>query len=74
MTFDGRETVPLRDLLAHIRDTMLKERPELFLQGGEVRPGVLVLVNQVDWELEGGSEYVVKDGDELVFISTLHGG
>nr|CAI5837077.1 unnamed protein product [Callosobruchus analis] len=30
---------------------MLKERPELFLQNGSVRPGILVLVNDADWEL-----------------------
>jgi len=31
-------------------------------------------VNDVDWELEGEGEYLLKDGDEIVFISTLHGG
>ena len=38
------------------------------------RPGVLVLVNDTDWELEGEGDYQLKDGDEIVFISTLHGG
>ena len=38
------------------------------------RPGILVLVNDTDWELEGEGAYVLKDGDEIVFISTLHGG
>ncbi|KAJ3513681.1 hypothetical protein NMY22_g14970 [Coprinellus aureogranulatus] len=38
------------------------------------RPGILVLVNDTDWELEGEGEYVLQDGDEIVFISTLHGG
>lgn len=38
------------------------------------RPGILVLVNDTDWELEGEGDYVLKDGDEIVFISTLHGG
>ena len=38
------------------------------------RPGILVLVNDADWELEGEGEYQLKDGDEIVFISTLHGG
>jgi ubiquitin related modifier 1 len=38
------------------------------------RPGVLVLVNEADWELEGEGEYVLEDGDEIAFISTLHGG
>jgi ubiquitin related modifier 1 len=38
------------------------------------RPGILVLINDTDWELEGEGDYVLKDGDEIVFISTLHGG
>ena len=38
------------------------------------RPGVLVLVNEADCELEGEGEYVLEDGDEIAFISTLHGG
>jgi ubiquitin related modifier 1 len=38
------------------------------------RPGILVLINNSDWELEGEIEYVLQDGDEIVFISTLHGG
>jgi molybdopterin converting factor small subunit len=38
------------------------------------RPGILVLINDTDWELEGEGDYILKDGDEVVFISTLHGG
>lgn len=41
---------------------------------GYRRPGILVLINDTDWELEGEGDYVLKDGDEIVFISTLHGG
>ncbi|KAK3088742.1 hypothetical protein FSP39_023186 [Pinctada imbricata] len=38
-------------LLPWIRDNLLRERPELFMQGETVRPGILVLVNDADWEL-----------------------
>jgi len=38
------------------------------------RPGILVLINDCDWELEDGLEYVLHDRDTIVFISTLHGG
>ncbi len=38
------------------------------------RPGILCLINDVDWELEGKLEYVVQEGDCITFISTLHGG
>jgi len=64
----------MADLLQHLRTDKLKERPELFMQGNTVRPGILVLVNDADWELEGELAYELQDGDEIVFISTLHGG
>lgn len=38
------------------------------------RPGILVLINDVDWELEGKLEYELEEGDTISFISTLHGG
>ncbi|OBT89817.1 hypothetical protein VE02_00827 [Pseudogymnoascus sp. 03VT05] len=38
------------------------------------RPGILVLINDADWELEGGEAYVVQPGDNILFVSTLHGG
>lgn len=38
------------------------------------RPGILILINSTDWELEGELEYELEEGDGIVFISTLHGG
>jgi len=64
----------MKDLIAWVRDNLLKGRPELFVSGETVRPGILVLINDADWELEGGLEYTLKDNDDIVFISTLHGG
>jgi ubiquitin related modifier 1 len=64
----------LRDLIQWIKTNVLKERPELFVQGDTVRPGILVLINDTDWELLGQLEYEVQSGDSVVFISTLHGG
>ena len=84
--------LPLKKLLEWMKNSMIKERPELFLQGSALfvssflcrglylpesssrRPGVLLMVNDTDWELLGRLEYQVQDGDSLVFISTLHGG
>ncbi|XP_058015615.1 ubiquitin-related modifier 1 isoform X2 [Ahaetulla prasina] len=43
----------LRHLLTWIKGNLLKERPELFVQGDSVRPGILVLINDADWELMG---------------------
>uniref|UniRef100_A0A8C5PQB6 Ubiquitin-related modifier 1 n=1 Tax=Leptobrachium leishanense TaxID=445787 RepID=A0A8C5PQB6_9ANUR len=64
----------LRQLLCWIRQNLLKERPELFIQGDTVRPGILVLINDSDWELMGELDYELQDRDNVVFISTLHGG
>lgn len=57
-----------------MKENLLTERPELFLQDDTVRPGLLVLVNDTDWELLGELDYVIKENDSIVFISTLHGG
>lgn len=38
------------------------------------RPGILVLINDADWELEGEEKYELQAGDIIVFVSTLHGG
>eukprot|EP00897_Mesotaenium_endlicherianum_P011071 jgi/Mesen1/9993/ME000072S09409 len=64
----------VKNCLTWIRDNILKERPEMFLKGDSVRPGLLVLINDVDWELCGCLAATLQDGDTLVFISTLHGG
>ncbi|KAJ1133710.1 hypothetical protein NDU88_000188 [Pleurodeles waltl] len=63
----------VRHLLTWIRENLLKERPELFIQGESVRPGILVLINDSDWELMGELDYTLQNQDNVVFISTLHG-
>ncbi|KAM9793407.1 ubiquitin-related modifier 1 [Syngnathus typhle] len=64
----------MKQLLVWIRLNLLKERPELFVQGDSVRPGILVLINDSDWELMGELDYRLQERDNVVFISTLHGG
>ena len=53
------------NLLHWIKDNLLKERPELFLKDPsakelDVRPGILVLVNDADWELMGQTTYELE--------------
>ncbi|KAF7633401.1 Ubiquitin-related modifier 1-like protein [Meloidogyne graminicola] len=83
--FDGKKEckidlpgtkLTLKDLLEWMQSNMLKdnERREMLIQRDTVRPGVLVLVNQTDWEIIGGLDADLSDGDTVTFISTLHGG
>lgn len=64
----------LGDLVQYIKTQLITSRHDMFASGDGVRPGVLVLVNDVDWELEGTKSYRVCNQDTISFISTLHGG
>lgn len=64
----------LKGLLMWIKDNLLLERPELFLQGASVRPGILVLINDTDYSLLGENDYILQESDRISFISSLHGG
>ncbi|KAL7423965.1 Ubiquitin-related modifier 1 [Cryptotrichosporon argae] len=70
----GGAPTTVRALVAWMKAELVSEREEMFGEGEGVRPGILVLINDADWELEGELEYELQDGDEIVFISTLHGG
>ncbi|KAL8737954.1 MAG: hypothetical protein Q9181_001217, partial [Wetmoreana brouardii] len=62
-------------LVRYLCNHLMKDRrKELFVVDDTVRPGILVLINDADWELEGEGEYVLQKGDSILFVSTLHGG
>lgn len=61
-------------LINHLNQNHIKERVELFSTGSKIRPGILILVNDVDYEILGGYDYILKPSDRILFISTLHGG
>ncbi|KAF2278577.1 ubiquitin-like protein [Westerdykella ornata] len=56
------------------QDCLKDPRKDLFVLDGSVRPGILVLINDADWELEGEEKYELQDNDNILFVSTLHGG
>ncbi|QLL33978.1 hypothetical protein HG536_0F03030 [Torulaspora globosa] len=70
------EGVDMKRLISYIADQMItnKNDVEVFLEDGSVRPGILTLINDTDWELEGGEGYLLEDKDVISFTSTLHGG
>ena len=47
---------------------------QALLTNADRRPGILVLINDADWELEGGADYELQPRDNILFVSTLHGG
>jgi len=53
----------------------IKGNSNLFAsQDGIIKPGIIVLYNDVDWEIYEKEETKVEDKDTISFISTLHGG
>ncbi|OBA19987.1 ubiquitin-related modifier 1 [Metschnikowia bicuspidata var. bicuspidata NRRL YB-4993] len=77
VTLDGEEgDVLMGDLIKHVTATIVCDPKDIpvFIEEDTVRPGILVLINDTDWELEGMEDYVVEAGDVFTFTSTLHGG
>ncbi|KAK4086139.1 hypothetical protein Purlil1_9451 [Purpureocillium lilacinum] len=70
-------------LIDHLCDHVMKDtRKELFVLDGHIRPGVLVLINDADWELEGEEaccpnaeagaiDSAIQPCDALVAVSSL---
>ncbi|XP_052896322.1 ubiquitin-related modifier 1 homolog [Anopheles moucheti] len=71
---DGSKIVLLEEMLRWLRDNLLTGDANLFLQDKSVRPGILVMINDTDWDLMGETDYILQPGDHILFISTLHGG
>ncbi|EAZ63376.1 ubiquitin-like protein [Scheffersomyces stipitis CBS 6054] len=71
---EGEATV--KDLIELITKSIIADPKDIpvFIEDDTVRPGILVLINDTDWELEGMEEYVLESGDVFTFTSTLHGG
>ena len=66
LLFSGQKRIDLElkesqftvsQLIEHLRLNHLKEKEEMFVQGASVRPGIIVMINDTDWELEGTTTY-----------------
>ena len=69
------QSANVKYLLKYLCEELMQDtRKELFVVDESIRPGVLVLINNTDWELEGEEEYVIQPKDTILFVSTLHGG
>lgn len=69
-------TVTMKDLIDYVAKAVVSDPMDIpvFIEEDTVRPGILVLINDTDWELEDMEDYVVESGDVITFTSTLHGG
>ncbi|KAI1438517.1 Urm1-domain-containing protein [Xylaria sp. CBS 124048] len=71
---DGKP-VTIAYLIEYLCENRMRDaRKDLFVLDHHVRPGILVLINDADWELEGEEAYEIQNGDNILFVSTLHGG
>lgn len=69
-----KHSATMFDLIQLIcRDVIVERHGMLVEPDGSMKPGILVLINDADWELEGEMEYELQDGDQICLISTLHG-
>ncbi|OII77299.1 hypothetical protein cand_020090 [Cryptosporidium andersoni] len=69
------DSFSMKKLISYIKDTVIESRKDYFIDSDvKIKPGIIVLVNNCDWDIVGGENYQVKDGDLVTFISTLHGG
>ncbi|KAJ4311543.1 Ubiquitin- modifier 1 [Fusarium piperis] len=74
VTQDGKPA-NIAYLIDHLcQNVMQDSRKDLFVLDNHLRPGILVLINDADWELEGEEAYELQSGDSILFVSTLHGG
>ncbi|KAL7067102.1 hypothetical protein ACR3K2_24180 [Cryptosporidium serpentis] len=65
----------MKNLISYIKDAVIESRKDYFVDSDvKIKPGIIVLVNNCDWDIVGGENYQVKSGDVVTFISTLHGG
>jgi ubiquitin related modifier 1 len=66
--------VKIRDIILELL-SKIKEKKDLFASSdGSIKPGIIVLYNDSDWEIYEKEETKIENNDTLSFISTLHGG
>ena len=69
-----QEEMTVGELIVELKHKYVKSKAEFFVKDEELKAGILVLINDTDWELEGKEEAVLTHKDQVCLISTLHGG
>jgi ubiquitin related modifier 1 len=66
--------VKIKDIILELY-SKIKEKKELFASpDGTIKPGIIVLYNDSDWEIYEKEDTKLENNDTISFISTLHGG
>jgi len=63
----------LDDVYQLVAGKVLTRHGDVFFQRGDIAPGIIVLVNDVDKDALP-RDVKVGDGDRVTFISMVHGG
>ncbi|MCJ1472820.1 Ubiquitin- modifier 1 [Lambiella insularis] len=72
---ENNKQMTMADLIHYLFTTLMNHhRKDMFVVNGSIRPGILILINDADWELEGQDTYELQQKDNILFVSTLHGG
>lgn len=68
--------VKVEKVIEHISENFILDQSlkSQFVENGQIRHGILVLINERDWELDEREKTMINDGDTILFTSTLHGG
>ena len=75
VTLPGQEEPwNIQNLLSWVKKNLLKEKPELFIPGDRLQPGILVRMNNTNWEPLGELDYQLQDQDSTLFKTKRGGG
>lgn len=75
LILNGVGGMTLGDVLSNIYSLLGDSSKEIF-DGSphKLRSSIILLVNDVVYDVLGGFSYTVNEDDELIFIPTVHGG
>ncbi|MBC7126976.1 MAG: MoaD/ThiS family protein [Candidatus Methanosuratincola petrocarbonis] len=70
--FNGSTLAELVDFLRRAEPDPIRSR--MFDEGSKMRADIIVFINDSDSMLTGGLASPLKEGDEVVFLPSVHGG
>ncbi|KAH9411780.1 hypothetical protein HK407_03g05300 [Ordospora pajunii] len=71
---EGSRIETIGDVLRYLCSTDADARSSFFDRHGELVHGTICIINKMDWEIMQREKTPAVHGDEIVLISTIHGG